>query len=337
MRAKIDASLARLFADAQRFPLLSPAREYALAVAWHKADDRAALQQLVGSHLRLVVKIARGFGGYGLPLVDLVAEGNVGLMQAVEKFEPNRGFRFSSYAQWWVRAAILEYIVRSWSPVKMATTAAQKKLFFNLRRLKSKLDVLEKGDLPAETVTVIADELDVPENDVVEMNRRLSGHDQSLDTTLGAESDIEWISLLPDERPTQETVMGELQEDGRRHYLLGVALNELKPRERDIVEARHLKEDPTTLEELSHRYAVSPERIRQIEIHAVEKLQKTVAAIGNSRDRPTRPASRSGARTNFDGIDLHCRPRSPTTLEAYECRRYARPLAPAGDEIYTKV
>ena len=282
MSMKFDSSLSRFVTEAKRYPMLTHEREREVAAAWHEKTDRAALDELVGSHLRLVVKIARGFAGYGLPLADLVAEGNVGLMQAAEKFDPDRGFRFATYAMWWIRASIQEYILHSWSLVKIGTTAAQKKLFFNLRRLKAQLQQFEQGDLPREAVTAIAVELDVSETEVIEMNRRLGGADTSLNAPLGGEAESEWLELLPDERPSQETVLGDLEEGRRRRDLLGVALKKLNPREREIVVERRLKDEPATLEELSHKYAVSRERIRQIEVRAFEKLQKAVTAANIS-------------------------------------------------------
>jgi RNA polymerase sigma-32 factor len=286
MSTKLESSLVRFVEEAKRYPMLSPEREQELALAWRDHSDRAALDQLVGSHLRLVIKIARGFGGYGLPLADLVAEGNVGLMQAAEKFDPDRGFRFATYAMWWIRAAVQEYILHSWSLVKIGTTAAQKKLFFNLRRLKARLQEFDQGDLLPETVATIAKDLDVPETEVQEMNRRLSGPDNSLNATLGGEADSEWLELLPDDRPSQETIIGDLEEARRRRGLLGDALKKLNPREREIVVERRLKDEPATLEELSHRYAVSRERIRQIEVRAVEKLQRAVTAANANVSRP---------------------------------------------------
>ncbi len=277
MNYKLDTTLVRFVEEAKRFPMLSPEREQELARAWRNRQDGEALKQLVGSHLRLVVKIARGFTGYGLPQADLVAEGNVGLMQAAEKFDPARGFRFATYAMWWIRAAIQEYILHSWSLVKMGTTAAQKKLFFNLRKLKGRMSELEQGDLPAEAVRKIANELDVPENEVIEMNRRLAGADNSLNALMGgAEGDSEWLDLLPDESPSQEIIVGERRELRQRREMLDVALKKLNPRERDIIFERRLKDEPSTLEELSHRYAVSRERIRQIEVRAFEKLQRAM-------------------------------------------------------------
>jgi RNA polymerase sigma-32 factor len=282
MNQRFDSSLARLVEEAKRYPMLSPEVEQQLAIAWRDRCDQDALRQLVGSHLRLVVKIARGFGGYGLPLADLVAEGNVGLMQAADKFDPDRGFRFATYAMWWIRAAIQEYILHSWSLVKMGTTAAQKKLFFNLRKLKGRMEQLEQGDLPPEAVTAIATELAVPENEVIEMNRRLGGADNSLNALMGGDADSEWLEMLPDERPTQETLIADADELHQRRDLLGAALETLNPRERDILMERRLKEEPSTLEELSHRYSVSRERIRQIEVRAFEKLQKAMLTAGDT-------------------------------------------------------
>jgi len=278
MNHELDTTLVRFVEEANRFPMLSPEREQELARAW-RDGDREALKQLVGSHLRLVVKIARGFTGYGLPLADLVAEGNFGLMQAAEKFDPDRGFRFATYAMWWIRAAIQQYILHSWSLVKMGTTAAQKKLFFNLRKLKGQMAELEQGDLPAEAVTTIATELHVPEAEVFEMNRRLAGGDNSLNALMGgngADSDSEWLDMLPDDAPSQETIIGDRKELQQRRQMLDVALKKLNPRERDIIFERRFKDRPSTLDELSHRYAVSRERIRQIEVRAFEKLQRAM-------------------------------------------------------------
>jgi RNA polymerase sigma-32 factor len=277
MNHKLDTTLVRFVEEAKRFPMLSPEREQELARAWKDREDRNAMEHLVGSHLRLVVKIARGFTGYGLPLADLVAEGNVGLMQAAEKFDPDRGFRFATYAMWWIRASIQEYILHSWSLVKMGTTAAQKKLFFNLRRLKGQMAELDQGDLPPEAVAKIATELDVPEAEVIEMNRRLAGSDNSLNAVMGGvDGDSEWLDMLPDESPSQETIVGDRKELRQRREMLDVALKKLNPRERDIIFERRLKDEPSTLEELSHRYAVSRERIRQIEVRAFEKLQRAM-------------------------------------------------------------
>jgi len=278
MKLKPDPTLARFVAEAKRYPMLTLAKERELASAWRDRRDRVALDRLVGSHLLFVVKVARGFAGYGLPLADLVGEGNIGLLQAADKFDPERGFRFATYAVWWIRAAIQEYILHFWSLVKIGTTAAQKKLFFNLRRLKAQLQELEQGDLSPESVTAIATDLNVPEVEVIEMNRRLSGADNSLNAVVSGDSDSEWLELLPDEQPTQEAQVADLQEARRRRELLSEGLKKLDPRERVIVVERHLNDEPATLEELSYRYAVSRERIRQIEVRAVGKLHKAIAA-----------------------------------------------------------
>jgi RNA polymerase sigma-32 factor len=271
--------------------MLSPERENELALAWRDQRDEVALRQLVGSHLRLVIKIARGFAGYGLPLADLIAEGNVGLMQAAQKFDPDRGFRFATYAMWWVRAAIQEYILHNWSLVKMGTTAAQKKLFFNLRRLKGRMAELEQGDLSPATVTAIATELEVPEAEVVEMNRRLATGDSSLNAMIGGDTDTDWLDLLADERPSQEIVIAEADELALRRRLLGDAMEKLNDRERQILIERRLKDDPSTLEALSERFSVSRERIRQIEVRAFEKLQKGVKAAAQAMSRPVLAAA----------------------------------------------
>ena len=276
VHAQAEGGLARYLEIAKQFPMLDFEREQQLAYAWRDDRDQVALRHLVNSHLRLVIKIARGFAGYGLPVADLIAEGNVGLMQAAEKFDPDRGFRFATYAQWWVRAAIQEYILHNWSLVKMGTTAAQKKLFFNLRRLKGQLAELEQGDLDRVAVTKIATELGVPETEVVEMNRRMASTDGSLNMAIGAEGDNEWLDLLADERPTHESVLADRSELGFRKDLLDQALERLNERERTIIQARRLSDDPITLEELAQTFSVSRERIRQIENRAFEKLQKAV-------------------------------------------------------------
>jgi len=267
-------ALALLLTEARRFPILSPERELDLALAWRDDGDKAALQDLVGSHLRLVIKIARGFAGYGLPVSDLIAEGNVGLMQAAQKFDPDRGFRFATYAMWWIRAAIQEHILHSTSIVKMGTTAAQKKLFFNLRQLKGRLEQFEAGDLSPEVVATIATKLEVPEKDVVEMNRRMSAADGSLNETVIEDGEIEWLDRLVDERPSQEAMLAEADEMTQRRKLLGEAMAGLNAREREILVERRLRDEPLTLEDLSRRFHVSRERIRQLEVRAVDKLRK---------------------------------------------------------------
>jgi len=263
--------------DTRRYEYLTLDKEQALARRWREEGDAAALDRLVGSHLRLAFKLAKGFQGYGLPLSDLIAEGNLGLMQAAQKFDPDKGFRFSTYASWWVRAAIQEYVLHNWSLVKIGTTSAQKKLFFNLRRLKGRLQELESGDLTPDVVKTIATELDVPEAEVVDMNRRLKT-DSSLNVTIGDESDREWQDLLADERSNQETVLAETQERTRRLRFLKLGLDVLNDRERQILIARRLVDEPLTLEELSQRFDVSRERIRQIETKAFQKVQRAVKA-----------------------------------------------------------
>ncbi|RMB11839.1 RNA polymerase sigma factor RpoH [Eilatimonas milleporae] len=271
-----DGSLSQYLQEIRKFPMLEANEEYMLAKAWTEHDDREAAHKLVTSHLRLVAKIAMGYRGYGLPVADLIAEGNVGMMQAVKRFDPERGFRLATYAMWWIRAAIQEYILRSWSLVKIGTTAAQKKLFFNLRRLKGKIQAVEEGDMRPEQVTRIAEELDVSETDVVSMNRRLTAHDHSLNAPLKADADGEWQDWLVDDAPDQETVTAEKEELGLRREMLGTAMKDLNERERHILTERRLKDPPVTLEELSKEYGVSRERIRQIEVRAFEKLQKAM-------------------------------------------------------------
>jgi len=244
-----------------------------LAKRWKEHEDPGAARKLVTSHLRLVAKIAMGYRGYGLPVSEIVAEGNVGLMQAVKRFEPDKGFRLATYAMWWIRAAIQEYILRSWSLVMMGTTAAQKKLFFNLRKAKNKIEAIEEGDMTPEHVAKIADQLGVTQDEVVSMNRRLSGPDSSLNAPLRSDSESEWQDWLADDTIDQETRMAEREEMGERHDLLTGALGELTEREREIIQARRLQDDPATLEELSQKYGVSRERVRQIEVRAFEKLQ----------------------------------------------------------------
>jgi RNA polymerase sigma-32 factor len=279
-----EGGLSRYLAEIRKFPLLEPQEEYMLAKRWREHQDTEAAHKLVTSHLRLVAKIAMGYRGYGLPIGDVIAEGNIGLMHAVKRFEPERGFRLATYAMWWIRASIQEYILRSWSLVKMGTTAAQKKLFFNLRRIKGQIEALEEGDLKPEQVQDIAHKLGVPEEEVVNMNRRLASPDSSLNAPLGAESEAEWQDWLADDTPDQESVLADSEEKEERQTLLSAALDELSPRERDILEARRLQEEPVTLEELSVKYDISRERVRQIEVRAFEKLQqKMKAALTHKR------------------------------------------------------
>jgi RNA polymerase sigma-32 factor len=271
-----SGGLSRYLEEIRRFPMLEPNQEYMLAKAWREHGDTDAAQQLITSHLRLVARIAMGYRGYGLPIGEVISEGNVGLMQAVKRFEPDRGFRLATYAMWWIRASIQEYILRSWSLVKMGTTAAQKKLFFNLRRAKSQLQALEEGDLRPEHVETIAKKFGVSKEDVISMNRRLGG-DASLNAPVRADSESgEWQDWLVDDGPDQEEQLVETQELGRRKSYLDDALATLNDRERRIFEARRLAEDPITLEELSTEFGVSRERIRQIEVRAFEKVQKAV-------------------------------------------------------------
>jgi len=271
-----EGNLQRYLDNIRKFPMLTPDEEYMLAKRFHDHDDVEAAHKMVTSHLRLVAKIAMGYRGYGLPLNELISEGNVGLMQAVKRFDPERGFRLATYAMWWIRASIQEYILHSWSLVKIGTTAAQKKLFFNLRKLKGRLQAIEDGDLPPETVKKIAEELSVPENDVVSMNRRLAGSDHSLNAPLRADSDGEWMDWLVDDSESQETMVAESEEAGKRRVLLQQAMKTLNERERHILTERRLKDDSTTLEDLSQVYGISRERVRQIEVRAFEKLQKAV-------------------------------------------------------------
>ena len=269
-----DAGLSRYLTEIRKFPLLSPEDEYMFAKRWKEHEDPEAARRMVTSHLRLVAKIAMGYRGYGLPVSEIVSEGNVGLMQAVKRFDPDKGFRLATYAMWWIRASIQEYVLRSWSLVKMGTTAAQKKLFFNLRKAKNNIGAIEEGDLTPDHTTKLADQLGVTETEVTEMNRRLSGGDASLNAPLRSESESEWQDWLADDTADQETRMAEREEMGDRHELLVTAMKDLTDRERDILQARRLQDEPATLEELSQKYGVSRERVRQIEVRAFEKLQR---------------------------------------------------------------
>ncbi len=271
-----ESNLNRYLQEIRTFPMLTPEEEFMLAKAWREHGDTEAAHRLVTSHLRLVAKIAAGYRGYGLPLSELISEGNVGMMQAVKRFDPDRGFRLATYAMWWIKAAIQEYILHSWSLVKMGTTAAQKKLFFNLRRLKGRLQAIEDGDLKPETVEKIATELNVPEQDVISMNRRLSAPDHSLNAPLRVDGDGEWQDWLVDESESQETLLAEREELSKRQRLLQDAMRSLNDRERHILTERRLQEQPTTLEDLSREYGISRERVRQIEVRAFEKLQKAI-------------------------------------------------------------
>ena len=271
-----EGNLSRYLQEIRKFPMLEQEQEYMLAKRWREHEDIDAAHQLVTSHLRLVAKIAMGYRGYGLPLGELISEGNLGMMQAVKRFDPERGFRLATYAMWWIRASIQEYILHSWSLVKMGTTAAQKKLFFNLRKLKGQMKAIEEGDLPLEKVQAIARSLDVTEAEVVSMNRRLAAPDHSLNAPLRGDMEGEWQDWLVDDSESQETVLADREELQKRQTLLNGALTTLNKRERHILSERRLKEEPTTLEDLSQHYGISRERVRQIEVRAFEKLQKAM-------------------------------------------------------------
>ncbi len=292
-----EAGLSRYLEEIRRFPMLEPQQEYMLAKRLKEHDDPDAAGQLVTSHLRLVAKIAMGYRGYGLPIGEVISEGNVGLMQAVKRFEPDKGFRLATYAMWWIKAAIQEYILRSWSLVKMGTTASQKRLFFNLRRAKSQIQALDEGDLKPDQVKAIATKLGVSEEDVVSMNRRLGG-DTSLNAPLRADSESgEWQDWLVDDSADQESVLAESEEQDNRRKLLTDALGVLTDRERRIFQARRLSEDPVTLEDLSTEFGVSRERVRQIEVRAFEKVQKAVRDAAAELEAPkVIPPARIGAR-----------------------------------------
>jgi RNA polymerase sigma-32 factor len=280
-----DGGLSRYLTEIRKFPMLPKDEEFMLAQRWKEHQDSAAAHKMVTSHLRLVAKIAMGYRGYGLPIGEVISEGNVGLMQAVKKFEPDKGFRLATYAMWWIRASIQEYILRSWSLVKMGTTAAQKKLFFNLRKAKSQIAAFQEGDLRPDQVTYIATKLGVLDSEVISMNRRLSGPDASLNAPLRTDGESEWQDwLADDDQVSQETVVAENEEKSLRMSLLQEAMVELTNRERHILTERRLKDDPTTLEQLAGQYGVSRERVRQIEVRAFEKLQKNMreAAIAKN-------------------------------------------------------
>jgi len=281
-----ESGLTRYLEEIRRFPMLEPQEEYMLAKSWREHGDRNAAHKLVTSHLRLVAKIAMGYRGYGLPISEVISEGNVGLMQAVKRFEPEKGFRLATYAMWWIKASIQEYILRSWSLVKMGTTANQKKLFFNLRKAKSKISALDEGDLRPDQVKLIAKRLGVNEQDVVDMNRRLGG-DASLNAPIRDDGDAgEWQDWLVDEGPSQERVLAESEEADNRHAALIQALDVLNDRERRIFQARRLADEPITLEELAAEFGVSRERVRQIEVRAFEKVQKAVKNRVASMEAP---------------------------------------------------
>ncbi len=270
--------LQKYLAEVRKFPMLEPGEEYMLAKSWREHNDRKAAHKLVTSHLRLVAKIAMGYRGYGLPIGEVVSEGNVGLMQAVKKFDPEKGFRLATYAMWWIRASIQEYVLRSWSLVKLGTTASQKKLFFNLRRIKGQINAYEDGDLRPEKVKEIAKQLNVSEEDVISMNQRMQG-DASLNAPLRQDAEVgEWQDWLVDDQVDQETALGDAQELNERLDLLKQSMSELNEREEEIFEARRLSDPPKTLEQLSQQFGVSRERIRQIEVRAFEKVQEAVTS-----------------------------------------------------------
>jgi RNA polymerase sigma-32 factor len=288
-----ESGLSRYLEEIRRFPMLEPQEEYMLAKSWREHGDREAAHRLVTSHLRLVAKIAMGYRGYGLPISEVISEGNVGLMQAVKRFEPEKGFRLATYAMWWIKAAIQEYILRSWSLVKMGTTANQKKLFFNLRKAKSRISALEEGDMRPDQVATIARRLGVGKQDVVDMNRRLGG-DVSLNAPIRNDGDTgEWQDWLVDDRDNQETTLTESEELGNRRRALSDALSVLNDRERRIFEARRLVDEPITLEELADEFGVSRERVRQIEVRAFEKVQKAVKNRVAAMEQP--PAQTAAA------------------------------------------
>jgi RNA polymerase sigma-32 factor len=286
-----EGGLSRYLEEIRRFPMLEPQEEYMLAKSWREHGDREAAHRLVTSHLRLVAKIAMGYRGYGLPISEVISEGNVGLMQAVKRFEPEKGFRLATYAMWWIKASIQEYILRSWSLVKMGTTANQKKLFFNLRKAKSKISALNEGDLRPDQVKIIAKRLGVTEQDVVDMNRRLGG-DASLNAPIRDDGDSgEWQDWLADDSESQESVLAEHEELDNRRKALSAALGVLNERERRIFEARRLADDPVTLEELAAEFGVSRERVRQIEVRAFEKVQKAVKNRVQAMETPPSAAA----------------------------------------------
>ncbi|TPG13810.1 RNA polymerase sigma factor RpoH [Sphingomonas koreensis] len=279
-----EASLNRYLSEIKKFPILAPEQEYMLAKRFEEHGDTDAAAQLVTSHLRLVAKIAMGYRGYGLPVSELISEGNIGLMQGVKKFEADRGFRLATYAMWWIRASIQEFILRSWSLVKMGTTAAQKKLFFNLRRMKAKLDAFEDGDLKPEDVAKIAHDLGVTETEVTSMNRRMAmGGDTSLNVPMREDGEGQWQDWLQDDAPLQDKIVADAQEAEVRHDMLSSAMDDLNDREKHILTERRLTDDPKTLEELSQVYGVSRERVRQIEVRAFEKLQKAMMRLAGEK------------------------------------------------------
>jgi RNA polymerase sigma-32 factor len=282
-----EQGLSRYLSEIRKFPMLAKDEEFMLAKRWQESEDSQAAEKMVTSHLRLVAKIAMGYRGYGLPMAEVISEGNVGLMQSVKKFDPDKGFRLATYAMWWIRASIQEYILRSWSLVKLGTTAAQKKLFFNLRRMKGEIKALDSGQLRPEQVSHIATNLNVPEKDVISMNGRMSGSDASLNAPMGAEGDMEWMDWLEDEDSNQAQEFADNQEFDARMTLLQEAMTDLSEREQHILQERRLTDEPKTLEQLSEVYNVSRERIRQIEVRAFEKLQKAMQKMAKDTGLPT--------------------------------------------------
>lgn len=281
-----EQGLSRYLTEIRKFPMLPKEEEFMLAKRWLEHEDAEAAEKMVTSHLRLVAKIAMGYRGYGLPIAEVISEGNVGLMQSVKKFDPDKGFRLATYAMWWIRASIQEYILRSWSLVKLGTTAAQKKLFFNLRRIKGEINAIEQGDLRPEQVTEIATRLNVSEKEVISMNGRMSGSDASLNVPMGQDGDMEWMDWLADEEPNQAAEFANKQEHDARMDLLNQAMENLNEREQHILTERRLTDEPKTLEELSVVYSVSRERIRQIEVRAFEKLQKAMRNMAKEQGLP---------------------------------------------------
>jgi len=281
-----EQGLSRYLTEIRKFPMLPKEEEFMLAKRWLEHEDAEAAEKMVTSHLRLVAKIAMGYRGYGLPIAEVISEGNVGLMQSVKKFDPDKGFRLATYAMWWIRASIQEYILRSWSLVKLGTTAAQKKLFFNLRRIKGEINAIEQGDLRPEQVTEIATRLNVSEKEVLSMNGRMSGSDASLNVPMGQDGDMEWMDWLADEEPNQAAEFADKQEHNARMDLLNTAMDGLNEREQHILTERRLTDEPKTLEELSEVYNVSRERIRQIEVRAFEKLQKAMQIMAKEQGLP---------------------------------------------------
>ena len=326
-----ESGLSRYLAEIKRFPMLEPQEEYMLAKSWREHGDRDAAHKLVTSHLRLVAKIAMGYRGYGLPIGEVISEGNVGLMQAVKRFEPEKGFKLATYAMWWIRASIQEYILRSWSLVKMGTTASQKKLFFNLRKAKSKISAFEEGDLKPDQVALIATRLGVPEQDVIDMNRRLGG-DASLNAPLREEGEGEWQDWLVDESSSQEAILADREESDVRLNALKGALGVLNERERRIFEARRLADEPVTLEELSTEFGVSRERVRQIEVRAFEKVQAAVKAGFRGGLHPGRRQGTGQAR--------NARPADPDPgflrFQRDRVQGAGRRASPAGDVTKTR-